>query len=354
MPQSIVAVKYAISQANTSNLTAGLPRAVELLERLREANNALKDLKWATHHGSVLLDSKKKGKDNLEEAIRWLNTSFAYAQSIRVGDDVSTVGAAETLDKLEYVYGARVALQKAIQSGQEVLRKNGSVLTDDSEEVAIDLLQPAISWGQDVGLEGGLMAAQNLMAQLLAVEEAKENMTQALLEGNASLLAKTGEATAIHMLTSAIAAEKALAVQAGIPAGKAQLELLMARNLAKSNLAAAIAAARRCLRTRRGTSEAVNLLNHSITETNNTGLVAESSLAYEQMMRLLAQQEAVKNLTEALRRAAPVGKLNATRMNDTVPQIAFNRTGYEVTHLPYVNNSRDDGDADFDEHIRAL
>jgi len=116
----------------------------------------------------------------------------------------------------------------------------------------------------------------------------------------------------------------------------------------------AVAAARRCLRSRKGTAEAVRLLNNSIYETNSSGLSVESNLAYEQMMRLLEQAEAVKNLTEALRRAAPVGTVNETSMNDTEPEVVFNRSGYEVVHLPYVNNSRDDGDANFDEHIRAL
>jgi hypothetical protein len=354
MPESIVALKYALGRANTSNLTKGLPQAEALLDRLKEANDALKDLRWATHHGQVLLDGNKKGKDNLEEALRWLNTSYTFAQSIRVSDDETTIKAAEVLDKLEYVYGARVALQKAIAFGNEVLNKNGSILADDSEEVAIELLDPAIAWGYDVGIKGGLSAAELLKDQLYQVETAKENMTRALLEGNGSIAAKAGEVIAIRMLNSAIAAEKALQVQAGIPAAEEELELLRARKLAKDNLNTAVAAARRCLRTRKGTAEAVRLLNNSIYETNNTGLSVESNLAYEQMMRLLEQEEAVKNLTEALHKAAPVGKVNETSMNDTEPEVVFNRSGYEVVHLPYVNNSRDDGDANFDEHIRAL
>jgi len=192
------------------------------------------------------------------------------------------------------------------------------------------------------------------MEQLTAVEQSKENMTRALLNGNGSLAAKTGEAVAIRMLNSAIAAEKMLEVDAGIPAAEAELELLKARKLAKDNLNVAVTAARRCLRTRKGTADAVQLLNMSVTETNSTGLVVESHLAYEQMMRLLQQQEAMKNLTEALHKAAPVAKVNRTQMNDTEPEIVFNRSGFEVTHLPYVNNSRDDGDANFDEHIQAL
>jgi len=354
MPETIVALKYALDQANISNFTKGVAGATTLLGRLKETNDALKDLKWATHHGQILLDGNKKGKDNLEEALRWLNTSFTFAQTLRVSNDETTMHAAEVLDKLQYVYGARVALQKAIAVGQEVLHKNGSVLADDSEEVAIDLLEPAIAWGEDVGIQGGLSAAEMLMEQLMAVEQSKENMTRALLNGNGSLAAKTGEAVAIRMLNSAIAAEKLLEVDAGIPAAEAELELLKARKLAKDNLNVAVSAARRCLRTRKGTAEAVQLLNSSVTETNRTGLVVESHLAYEQMMRLLQQQEAMKNLTEALHKAAPVAKVNRTKMNDTEPEIVFNRSGFEVTHLPYVNNSKDDGDANFDEHIRAL
>jgi len=177
MAQAIVALKYGINQANTSNFTKGLPQAVALLDRLKETNDALKDLKWATHHGSVLLDSQKKGKENLEEALRWLNTSFSFAQSLRVLDDETTVQAAEVLDKLQYVYGARVALQKAIAMGSDVLSKNGSVLANDSEEIAIDLLDPAIAWAYDVGIQGGLSAAEAMRDELSAVEQAKENMT---------------------------------------------------------------------------------------------------------------------------------------------------------------------------------
>jgi len=354
MPPAIVALKSGIDNANSSNLTEAVPRATELLDRLIEANNALKDLKWAIHHGSVTFDDKKAGVENLEEALRWLNTSFSYATSIRVTTDETTSKAVEMLDKLEYVYDARVALHKAVALGQAVLRKDKNVLNDDSEEAAIELLEPAIKWGYEVELADELPQAQVLSSQLESVERSKENMVQALSEGNASLAAKQGEESAIQALSDAMHAEQALGVQAGFPAGDAESRLLNARKLAKENLRVAIAAATRCLRTQKGTAEAVNLLNHSVTETNITGLVIESDLAYQQMMGLLKQQEARQELQEALKKADPRVEVKVEPLNDTQPVVVVNRTGAEVVHLPLVNNSKDDGDADFDEHIRVL
>jgi len=352
MPQAIVALKYGIEKANTTNTTKDVPKAMALLDRLREANNALKDLKWALHHGEVVLQGGKE-KNDLEDALRWLNTSFIYAGSLKVIDDSTTASAVQTLTQLEYIYGARAALQKAIALGNDVLQNNKSRLVDDSEEAAVALLNPAIEWGYDVELKDGLSEAEILRTQLLAVEVSKENMTRALVQGNSSLAAKAGEGTAIKTLDDAMAVEKALGVDAGFPAGDAELKVLRARQLAKRNLNVAIEAAMRCLRTRKGTDNAVNLLNRSVAETKQVGLLVESDLAYNQMMSLLEQQEAFKILQDALTKAAPRGNVSSASIDDAKPEIEVNRTPI-VARLPMVNNSQDDGDADFDEHIRVL
>lgn len=353
MPEAIIALKAGISKANSTNLTAAVPAAAKLLDRLIEANNALKDLKWAIHHATVTFDDKTAGVATLEEAMRWLNTSFTYATTLKVPDDEVTEKAVEMLEKLEYVYDARVSLNKTASLGQAVLRKNVAVLDDDPEEAAIELLVPAIQWGRDVEMADGITEAEALKTQLSAVEDSKENMMQALVEGNASLAAKQGEAPAIQQLSDAMDVERSLGIQAGFPAGEAELRLLSARKLAKENLKVALAAATRCLRTAKGTSEAVKLLNSSITETNTSGLRIEADIAYQQMIGLLKQQQARQDLKKALELANPQAKVNVTSFNDTEPVVVLNRSA-EVVHLPLVKNSRDDGDADFDEHIRVL
>jgi len=41
-------------------------------------------------------------------------------------------------------------------------------------------------------------------------------------------------------------------------------------------------------------------------------------------------------------------------VDDKQPEMVFNRTGYRVEDLPTVAGGTDDGDSDFDEHIKAL
>jgi len=353
MPEAIVALKYGIEKANTTNTTKHVQEAMALLDQLTEANNAIKDLRWAVHHGQVVLDSRNKEKDDVGEALRWLNTSFIYGRSLKVTDDATTGDAVEIITKLQYIYGAYVALEKASAFGNGVVKNNTSILVDDAEEAAVALLNPAIEWAYDVQLESGLIEAERLRSRLLSVEVSKENMTRALVEGNSSLAAKAGEQFAIRSLDNAIAVESALGVDAGVPAGEAELKVLRARKVAREHLNNAIKAAIRCLRTREGTTNAVNLLNRSVTETKNVGLLVESDLAYQQMMGLLEQQEAFRILQEALSKVAPQANLSSEAINDSEPEIAFNRSAV-VARLPPVNNSEDDGDADFDEHIRVL
>ena len=68
---------------------------------------------------------------------------------------------------------AREALIKSKEYVKKELYGKGSVLNDDGEEAALDVLGPAVEWGEEVGLVKGMAYAKKLLAQLARFERAK-------------------------------------------------------------------------------------------------------------------------------------------------------------------------------------
>jgi len=179
-------------------------------------------------------------------------------------------------------------------------------------------------------------------------------MARSLAHGNSSLKAKAGEDDAIRVLTIALERFKHLNLTAAVPEANEEVEALKVRKTAKAHLQAATAAARKSLRSRSGEVEAISGLNASIHEVNRTGLKMEADIGYKLLLRLINALEAKRRLTDALGKVVPVRKVKMEGINDTVPKVSFNRTGYAPQELPAVENGTDDGDADFEEHIVSL
>jgi hypothetical protein len=100
--------------------------------------------------------------------------------------------------------------------------------------------------------------------------------------------------------------------------------------------------------------EAEQALNASIQESIRVGLSEEQALGSVQLHNLQNAVVAQKNLSKVLHARMPVRRINETIINDTVPVVTFNRTGYKVKDLPAVPGGDDDGDDDFQEHIDAI
>merc|ERR1719313_3121209 len=118
-------------------------------------------------------------------------------------------------------------------------------------------MDPAIVWGEEVGLVNGLDVANKIVGKLRRVESAKENMTLSLAQGNTSLQSKTSIAKATAMLEAAIEGDSSVEIDAGVNDAKRLIEQLRALLKAQEELVAATRTAREALRTRDGMEDAI-------------------------------------------------------------------------------------------------
>lgn len=346
----------SIDRARAAGLTNSMPIANDLLSKLEAMNEAVVTAAEARARGESILNTNgNKGRKALKDSVKELNASLLTALELGLADNLTVTDATGTLDRIKWVREAREALHRTTEDGRSVLVEMGGVLDDDAEEVAIDLLGPAIKWAEEAGLQRGVPVARNLAQQLKNSEDAKENMAKSLALGNATLKAKSRIQVAIDVLKGAIVQNSRANVSAGVPLARKEIEMLQALLDARAALDAAAVMANESLRTRTHYGDSVDALNSSIAGGVEVGLKPEVKIAKEQMVRLEEFAEADSNLVEALaKRAPPPPPPKPAKLNDTVPNTIFNRTGYRVEDLPEVTNGMDDGDTDFDEHIKAL
>jgi len=354
--ESITMLNQSIASAKSSGVIVGLRKAQALLGKLVAVETAIEATVEATKLGDMILSTpRQKSSQNLRGAAARLNRTISHSQVLGLGNHRSTALAVQTLDSIAYARNARRALHRAIKHGETVLEVNGSGLSDDAEELAISELEPALEWGEDVGLVNGLPYARGLEAQLQAVEAAKEQMMRALAIGNASYVAKTGEDWGIQALAAAVAAEARVNITGGTDDARELLRLLATRKVSRNALETAVAMANESLRTRSNENKAIIALNASILEAEASGLDDAVAVASVQLSQLQAFAEARRNLNRALQRTTPAPATpQIPEVVDTEVSGVFNRTGYKVVELPAVPGAVDDGDDDFDEHIEAL
>jgi len=346
----------SMHRASLAGLHNSMPIASDLLAKLVAMDTAVSVAGKASAHGEGILESHgNKGRGSLSRSAKELNASLTRAIELGLDDNSTIAAATSTLDSVLYVKEAREALHRSTVNGRRVLEEMGDVLNDDEEEAATDTLEPAIQWAQEVGLERGVPMASDLVIQLHAAEKAKESMAKALSLGNATLKAKSKIQRAIDVLKSAIVQNARANVTAGTPLARKEIEMLQALLDARSELAAAAVMTNESLHTRSNYAETIAALNASIEDGEAVGLKPEASVAKLQLSKLEDFAEADEHLVAALaKRAPPPGPPRPSKLNDTVPVTIFNRTGYRVEDLPDVANGADDGDNDFDEHIKAL
>lgn len=356
VPESLYSLNVSIHEAHDAGLTNGMPTARGLLQKLQVLRDAVQSAGDAAAVGSeILAIGGNKGEKSLASAADALNASLVQAASLGLSDNSTVSDARDAYDRIIYILGVRHALQKAERGAQLVLARNGSVLSDDSEEAAIALLGPAVAWGTEMGLVNGLDAAQTTADMLRSVERAKENMTFALATGNASLEAKAGVAVAVGILESAISGSLAANTSAGVAAAQEQVVELRAILAARAALDQSLAVAERAMTSRSGYTEAGALLNASMHTADEVGLDKEAAIAKDQLRHLRAFARADRSLIQALSKKAPARRSpKSANIEDLVPNVTFHRFGLRVVDLPQVPNGKDDGDGDFDEHIEAL
>lgn len=304
---------------------------------------------------SILEPDGNKGKEQLAHGIDLLNTTITQAQKLGLADHDSTSQAVAGLDRLLYIFNARLAMQRSLDHAQDILLNNRGELSDDREEVAMDILGPALDWGKEVGLHNGLPVAAEALETLHKVEGAKEVILRALVQGNASLDAGSREPEAISALESAISGCQEANVSGGVAAAQRMLDALRARMGARNALEAATATAGDAWRSRTGLEDALGAMNTSIDAAEKVGLKKQVKIARGQVSALEQFVVIDGAVSEEMKKHAPSPPLpQSADINDTRPVTVFNKTGLRVVEQPAVANGADDGDDNFDEHIDAL
>jgi len=346
----------AIKRAQNAGLDNEMPISHELLHKLEAFDVAIQNVSSAHVKGEAALASEgNKGIQSLNQTIDFLNTTIGVAQALGLQDNQTVGEAVGSLDNLLYIRHARMALNDAVESGHNVLKFNGGNISDDLEEIAIDNLEPAAAWADEVGLNNGIHVAESTSRLLNLVEEAKQNMSLALQIGNHSLEAKSGIANAISVLESAITGSMAVNVSAGVHTAQKELKLLRALVGARAACLAAAQAANASLLQRTGYQEAMVALNKSSSNAAKVGLKPESEIGEDQLQMLKLFADADHALTVAASKMAPARPVPVAKpLNDTRPVTKFKRTGLKPESLPDVPGAADDEDRDFREHERVL
>jgi len=354
--ESISSLNQSIVFARSVGVKVGLRKAKTLLGKLVAVETAIEATVEATSLAEMILNTpRQKSSRNLRGAADRLNTTIFHSQVLGLANHRSTALAVQSLDSIEYIKNARLALHRAIKHAENVIAVNGSALSDDAEELAISEIEPAVDWGNDVGLVNGLPYARDLDVQLKAIEAAKEQMMKALATGNASYIAKTEEDKGIRTLAAAVAVEAQVNITGGADVAQELLKLLATRKVSRSALETAVTMANESLQTQSDETKAIIALNASILEAQASGLDDAVAVASAQLSQLQAFAEARHNLNRALQRTTPAPAMpHIVEIVDTEVSGEFNRTGLKVVALPAVPGAVDDGDDDFDEHIEVL
>jgi len=195
--------------------------------------------------------------------------------------------------------------------------------------------------------------------KLEKIEDIKANMTQSLALGNASWTAKVGEQNAIAVLSSSIKHSDAANVSAGVADAKRLLDMLEARLGAKKNLKNAEDVGKGALETGDGLLDAAHNLNKTMIVASKQALDEQVAIAQSMLDALLAAWEQQKKLEEAKRNRPKIeegedGELDVPEIEDHEAKGTFHRSGYKPLDLPDPENSMDDGDDDFQEHLEVL
>jgi len=356
VPAAMEKLTTSMQRCRDAGLANEMSEARSLLIGLEALNSAVIAEQNATEAGVEILETAgNKGLDNLKKAGSLLNASVSRAMELGLGDNASTAEAVDTLDRIMYTRHARASLQAALARGREVLSQNGSELSDNAEEAAQKLVDPAIVWGEEVGLVNGLDVAHDVVSKLRLVESAKENMTLSLAQGNTSLQSKTGIAKAISMLEAAMEGDSSVEIDAGLSEARRLIDQLKALLKAQEALAAATKVAKEALRTRDGLEDAIQGMKAAVATASDVGLDEEAGLGQDQTEKLGAFVEASNAVEEAFtRELSDRQPVTPPPIEDLEPYAVFNRTGLKVEDLPVVASGNDDGDDDFDEHITAL
>lgn len=357
---AIERMNATMARAKAANITTELPEGHRLVVELKEISGAKDTLKDAANRARAALDSDDHGRQGLAdflEVMHSLREALAGATRLHLTSRV-TAEAVRMMASLEESKAARQALRTATFHGHAVVL-DPSTLNFTSENAAIGELSGAVSWAEHARLEHGMPIARELLKMLSALRDAKVRMTNALAVGGASLRATAGEEDAIEVLSRSLREAKALNMTAGTFRAKEQLRSLRQQVDARDALEDAVGKANETLRTKAVQPTAVSDLNASIAQATRSGLTVEVIVAQQQLERLGALKDALDDIHVAIEVNAPMRVTpqlasvsdHQRAVNVTVPQPDAE---LKVTDLPEVPGSRDDGDQDFEEHIRRL
>lgn len=229
----------------------------------------------------------------------------------------------------------------------------------------MSFLTPALEWAEELHIKNGMGEAKRLYDLLSQEEHAKEVMSQALAQANASVNAKSNIEYAIQKLQEATNQEfkvrdsgLARGNEASLVAGQA-LALELLKNLtetkvARDHLHEAEVGLNESFMSGKKLYHAGNYLNQTIAEARNRGLDEEAAVASEKLDYYKRFLDAKRDLVEALSKDSPARPPVIVEVKDREITRQLIRTGLEPKDLGPVEGAEDDYDDDFDEHIEVL
>jgi len=356
--EAIEKMNKTLAKAKAAKIVAPLSDGHRLVAELTEIAEAKDELKIATKNAQAALqDEGGQDSTNFLDAMNALQNALARASQLHLTAHV-TSDAVRLMASLEESKAARQALRTATLHANAVALDPSS-LNFTSEDAAIAELSGSVSWAEHAHLQHSMPVAKELLKMLSVLRDAKVRMTNSISVGDASLQATAGQENAIDVLSKSMREAKALNMTAGTFSAKEQLKKLRRQVDARDGLERAVARAGRKLRAKKVRLSALKDLNASITQAADSGLKDEVVLAQQQLERLRVLKDALDDIHVAIRlnppeRSAP--QLFSVSDPERAVKVAVPKpvTELKTTDLPEVLGSRDDGDADFAEHILRL
>lgn len=316
----IARLEAAISQAEMVGFRTGLPDAVRLLGKLRQAQDARQELADAVAQARSAMSegSPEEGHTDSELPVEHpaevrLEAAVAAAQPL----GLSGPWAENLLSQLEGRVQARADMVEAVTAGRRILGENSSELVSPRGAKVVAQLEAAVKSGQDVALSAEVAPASELLDRLVAAKSVQEDLEAAMSLGNRTMHAETGDREAIKVLSSALREARGANVTGSVPEAEELLLRLQHHRDARRDLDAAVAASKSAQLTRQGGPQAERALEAALARAEELGLTSVAAAARAQLdrIRVLAHAE------EALERARR-GPCNVTCMQEVNATIA--------------------------------
>jgi len=234
--------------------------------------------------------SRDDGDHDFEEHILRLNRSIATAKHYGLVDPEML----EQVAHLQSLQDAWNMVNVSTDEGHAALESKHGLYKASVH------IQDAIQLAQKAGLKVGMGKARQMIKDLLALPDVKEELDAAMLQGNISLELQTGFHDGLMRLNTAIAEAERLDLRGKTSKAEKLRDQLMTLNEAWLHLRASSVQATVALRLEHGEDAALEQLQGSIAEAEAAGLKSETQAAKEMLSELQHMNEAHKSIESAV------------------------------------------------------